>query len=744
MGAPRPLEETLLAPVEEILASHLIGIEPDLRDEARLQILEAASSQLGGYDRDWYAEAAGRLHSEAIRTDEVATLLVNRLRSISLNPSLALSSLAQPPLSFNERRSSGVYYTDFRLAEYLTRPLKSLSSSSRPLLLDPSSGTAILLVASVLAIAGVNKKKRASLLAESVFAADQSSRALRGAALALASLTNDPSAIGPLLTHLRQGDSLKEGINLWRDVAPDGFDVCVGNPPWEKLKISRHEFLNSRGAGRHYGADYDQTASIEVLTNSRTELSSYASEVAEGYALQGRGEHDLYKLFLELAVTLTRIGGQILFLVPAGLIRSMGTENLRKFLMRSCSDLRLTILENRARFFAIDTRFKFLAVQAQLANGHRPQSLELVSARADDRSVLDQAAVRMTRAALRKARPDMSIPEVRTTEEWKLFQKLGATGSRFGATDGVWQPIIVREVDMTQDRANFRSSKTKGTLPLMEGRMIHQFRHAAKQYASGSGRRAIWDSVAPGEPCRIQPQFWFPLQKLSESLQRRVATPRVGFCDITGQTNERTMLAARIPAEVVCGNKVPTILFNRDATNEQISSCWLAIVNSIAFDWMLRRVVTTTVNFFLLLDLPFPALDPLSQSGSGLGRLADRLSACEHDFQLYSQRNGDLWLQAEMRAEIEWRVLQAYDLDLRSIELMFEDFPLLDRSQPPLMGEPRSTITRDFVLLRSAENLGEGESSKLQAWRDRVETARLMGAVPYVPSHLAAAPAESI
>lgn len=736
MGAPRPLEETVIAPAAELLTSHLIGIEPIVRDEARLQILEAASAQIGGYDREWYRKRLQLESAIELDVDEISARLVATLHEINLHPSLALSSLAQPDLSQNERRSSGVYYTDFRLAKYLTEPLASLTSRRPPLILDPSSGTAILLVASVLAIAGENVRKRGALLAKSIYAADQSSRALRGAALALSSLTDSHLAIESLLNHLRLGDSLKDGIDLWRDVAPEGFDVCVGNPPWEKLKISRHEFLSAHGTKRHYGAAYGRTDSTEHLESSRSELANYTAQLADTFALQGRGEHDLYKLFLELAVTLTRKGGHVLFLVPAGLIRSQGTQSLRKFLLDSCSDLSFTILENRARFFAIDTRFKFLALDARLANGHRRQPIELVAGSGTDERVVGKTRVKIARSALIKTRPDLSIPEVRSKVEWKIFQKLATSGSRFGDPDGGWQPTIVREVDMTQDRDYFKFTRTRGTLPLMEGRMVHQFRHGAKLYASGSGRRAIWNSVPLGEPCKIRPQFWFPLQGLSEPVRARVETLRVGFCDITGQTNERTMLAARIPAKVVCGNKVPTILFNRDRANEQISNCWLAIANSIPFDWMMRRVVTTTVNFFLLLDLSFPAVDPLGEVGSRLAALADMLSACDHDIELYSLKNVDPWAQAELRGEIEWRVLQAYGLDLKSIEIMFEDFRLLDRSQPPISGEAQSTITRDFVLLRCAENLGEGGSSKVQLWRDRVESARVAGAIPYVPSHL--------
>jgi hypothetical protein len=154
----------------------------------------------------------------------------------------------------------------------------------------------------------------------------------------------------------------------------------------------------------------------------------------------------------------------------------------------------------------------------------------------------------------------------------------------------------------------------------------------------------------------------------------------------------------------------------------------LGIANSFVFDWLLRRIVTTTVNYFLLLDLPMPSLDPESRSGKELAALVDRL---------YGGEQFDAWTTAEIRAEIEWRVLKSYDQGSRSLALMLSDFPLLDRAQPPLVGEERSTITRDLTLLRAMEHLDDGSSAERDLLRQRVAQARSLGAQPFVPSHFA-------
>jgi hypothetical protein len=135
-----------------------------------------------------------------------------------------------------------------------------------------------------------------------------------------------------------------------------------------------------------------------------------------------------------------------------------------------------------------------------------------------------------------------------------------------------WPLDIVREVDMTNDRQLFSRDKLLSDLPLIEGRMVHQFRAAHKAYVSGTGRSAVWHVMEIGDS-ELVPQFRISPDSLSQAVLERADVGRIGFCDITGQTNERTMLAARIPAGSVCGNKVPTITFSSHPSPGDFASC---------------------------------------------------------------------------------------------------------------------------------------------------------------------------
>lgn len=727
MSASQPLEQALLAPVDGAIAAFCRHVDAPEGD-ARLEVLEAVASRLGGWRLNDYRQ----LDDEPRRLDEDVVLaasdeLLELLGRVAIPPTLALCALARPELVASDRRKDGVYYTDFRLAQLVADGLlRDVNASST--VVDPACGSGILLAAVVLKACGGDARRRSRLLAEGLSGADLSAAALRGARLALASLTDSLDAVAAMASRLRLHDSLIRGIEAWQDVAPQGFDVVVGNPPWEKLKVSRHEHLLASGVDRHYGDDYGVSDASDEILEERGKRGAYAAALNELYPLQGSGEPDLYKAFFELSCRLAGPDGQLGLLVPAGLIRSDGTRRLREFLFDMAAELRITILENRARFFEIDTRFKFLALHASHGYLRRRAPINVRHATGTPHGTEVTGDARIGRAELRRCRPDLTLPEVRSDEEWRIFTRMADAGVPFGDPAGPWRPTIVREVDMTRDRKEFVRHSGAGLLPLIEGRMVHQFRFGAKSYLSGTGRRAIWaaNPIGAGE---IAPQFWIAPSALPAAVLERTTKPRVGFCDVTGQTNERSLLAALIPAGVACGNKVPTITFGAPNDDDALVYLWLAIANSVPFDWMIRRVLTTTVNYFLLLGLPLPMM-----SLDGLP--ARRLITLARDLTAFDQVEGaaDSWAIEAKRAEVDVRVASAYGLDIAALGVMLRDFPLLDRGQPPIAGEKRSTITRDLIL-STASALLDGGSDE---YAYRVAAARAEGAVAYVPAEYAA------
>lgn len=738
MSVPTPFEHRLLRGAIEALSESVARVRLALprAPDARLLVLEAAAAEIAGFPVDafWPAERRELGPVAGILRDTGAFVADAVRAGAPSHPSLALATLATPELEHSDQRRNGVYYTDSRLARHLAaRSSEALRREA--LWLDPACGTGILLVAAVLEVGGEDPQARQALVMKRVHGADLSSDAVRGARLALASLCADARCLGALDAHLVVADSLLGREALWADRAPDGFGVVLGNPPWEKLKVSRHEFLKAQGVLRHYGAEYDRVE-LAALESEKERLATYIAAVTHGLTLQGTGEADLFKCFIELAFLLLRRDGVLAYVIPAGLIRSKGTEALRQYLIRSSQDIEVDVLENRARFFAIDSRAKFLVLIA--ASGTGPARFTVRDAVGSDTGIEVRGAATFAAENLRRIRPDLTVPEVRSQREWQLFQHAFDTGHRLdGSGESPWHLSIAREVDMTNHRRHFvRDPGEEDVLPVVEGRMVHQFHFGAKRYEGGTGRRARWSPQLPVDP-EVRPQFWIARRDLPGTAEGRVDRVRIGFCDVTGQTNERSMLAAMVPAGVACGNKVPTVtLEGFSGQAEDRAWLWLAVANSFTFDWLLRRVVTTSVNFFLLRGMVFPAFSEDPDAWRPLAQRARFLGDPGSGGAPGSSSDAPWWSRAEARAAIDVEVALAYGFDVQAMEVMLDDFALLDRGQPALPGEDRSTLTRDLLLLRLHERVGGGGALR-ERLTERVEGARQLGALPFVPSELA-------
>lgn len=707
-------EQRLLIATNSVLDHAASQLYPELdRTDARLNLLEAVASIVGGWSLKDFWELFGRSRM-VVSADLIdwATKVRTEIESTPIPVPLALSSLSREVLAASKQKRTGAYYTDWRLAQQLARDSVACVTRQGPWI-DTACGTGVLLVAAAME---VSRENRDEVIADLLVGADLSQRALRGALLSVASLTSDLKAVQKFSSRLLAQDSLRSS-NVWRRIAPSGAALVIGNPPWEKLRVTKHELAKRDGVVRAYGTSFDEEVD---LAEDRSRLLAYVEEVVSGTQLQGRGEHDLYKLFLEMGIGLTSDRGVLALILPAGLIRSQGTEDLRRELNAVSRDLNVAVIENRASNFAIDTRFKFVNLVATIGVGRRsPITLKV----ADRKGKLPLEPVSIDRSLLEEIRGDFSIPEIRTTDEWKLYSRLAADAVLIGAPDGPWRPRYLREVDMTSDRRHFLRDAVDGTVPLIEGRHVSQYRWRSKTFRSGEGRSAIW-RPEPLRNAQLRTQWHMPVGAMKSEAKERMVRSRVGFCDITGQTNERSLLVARIPAGAVCGNKVPTVLFRDNSIDRE--DLFLALGNSLVVDWMLRRIVTTTVNFFLLDSLQLPPIDLGSVTARQLVNLVRLVSSAEGD------PNGDLWEIGQWRARIDALVADAWGLDVDDMEIVLGDFPLLDRGQPSLGGEPKSTITRDCVLAHLAKLQGERHWAE-----ERCKNAQAAGALPYIPAEFA-------
>jgi type II site-specific deoxyribonuclease len=187
------------------------------------------------------------------------------------------------------------------------------------------------------------------------------------------------------------------------------------------------------------------------------------------------------------------------------------------------------------------------------------------------------------------------------------------------------------------------------------------------------------------------------------------------------------MMSAVIPRNVVCGNKVPTIIFPNDSSGDLIY-LWIGITNSFVFDWMIRRIISTTVNYFLLFSIPMPTLSLDSDIAQEIIKKTKQLAVMNGNY--YTSD-----LMGDLRGDIDVLVARAYGLNFKDMSLILSDFPIMDRKQPRIGSEKKSTVTRDLVLSK-CEQCEPFFDNVAGTYTYRYEQAKKKGAHAYIPTEM--------
>ena len=708
MSRPMTYEQQKLQKAEQFICNNTSS------HSERLSLLEYTAASVSGLDIELYLKEFG--YEPLPHLSECSKELLDILRECNIPIPYAISSLAREPITVDEQKKNGVFYTDYRLAEALRHDCAPYVKSDVRIA-DFAAGTGILLIGIVSEYKKKYKTNFDKWISNNLFAFDLSAVAIRGATAAVISLTDNVNAVISMRNNWRQCDSL-----LDEELDELKYDIIVGNPPWGKIKISRYSYSKLMGADAGYGEELPEFDE-ENYNVEKEVIQKYSRIIKEKYDLLGDAEPDMYMAFIQRSLKSLVPGGHMALIVPAGLIRSQGTEDLREYLVNKGKKLEYYLFDNKGSFFSIDSRFKFLVISFDLKgirSALKEFSFRRCGVNADDLDYGEKISFEVKK--LLDIRKDLTVPEISTGAEKDLYLKLHANAPICSYEEGEWKAEIYREVDMTNNRKDFCKNQKDGTIPLIEGRMVQQYRFGAKSYVSGSGRKAIWDICSGGG----KPQFYFPIDELNSKQKSRISVKRVGFCDIAGQTNERAMMCTIIPENVVCGNKVPTIVFDDDPTGERVY-LWTGIANSFVFDWLIRRIISTTINYFLLVSVPLPRLAITSKEAKEIIKDVKRLSEMGDEY----YGNDEM---ERVRVRIEVNVAKAYGLVLRDMEVIMQDFPILDRHQPTLAGENKSTITRDAIL-SEFESKTKNSGKK---YGERYKKEKEIGAFAFIPSEMVA------
>ena len=320
----------------------------------------------------------------------------------------------------------------------------------------------------------------------------------------------------------------------------------------------------------------------------------------------GKGDLNVYRMFVETALNGVRPGGCAAQLVPEGFYNGANAAAIRSAIFERFRLDCLIGFENSrgVRFPSVDTRAKFCLYVAW--RDRSTESFQTAFRVNSEQRLADLAGGQqftLPVSLVREFSPEaVAVMEFAAQSEIDVCRKMYSRYPKFGQKlVDVPNRVYMAEVHMGNDRDLF--TENGDGLPDFEGRMVHLYDYRAKGYSSGRGR--VWPDLPFGNPRKaILPQWRIPKDRIPDKLIGRINCYRVCFSNVGSPTNERTLVAALVPPDTICGDTVPTIVFEGGEPADML--LWLGVANSVTMDFVVRKKVALHMTYTIMDSLPFP------------------------------------------------------------------------------------------------------------------------------------------
>lgn len=540
-------------------------------------------------------------------------------------------------------------------------------------------------------------------------------------------------------------------------IGKGGFDVVLGNPPWEVVQLSEKEYFASRepdiailkGAVRKKAIATLEIERPEVFAQYVFDKRAFdaVNEFARAsgrFDLTARGKVNTYGLFAEHFLNLTHQRGYAGVIVPTGIATDATTAPFFGSLVASQRLAGLIDFENSKPLFlgvhrsskfclltlgsgvdAADFAF-FLTDPAQIEDSRRRFTLSAEQIAAMSPNTKTAPVFRSCRDAELTAAIYARVPV--------LIEDATAEGNGQGNPWGMnfRQGLF----NMTSDSGLFHNSRTEaGLVPLYEAKMIHQFDHRWATYENKDDSRDVTFLEKGSPDFDVSPRYWVSQQEVENRLAEKRWTRGwlMGWRDITNATNERTTIASAFPL-VGCGDTL--LLMFSEVADQRLNAALLANLCSPAQDYASRQKIGGThMKYNVFKQLPI--LPPTAYSEADLAFIVPRvleLSYTSHSMAPFARDLGydgepfawDEDRRAQLRAELDAWYALAYGLtrdELRYVldpkDVMGADYPsetfrVLQKNEIAKHGEYR---TQRLVLAAYDALVTSGMRPRTEGYR---------------------------
>jgi uncharacterized protein (DUF433 family) len=502
-------------------------------------------------------------------------------------------------------------------------------------------------------------------------------------------LQNPAAAYGPMIG---KANALSEEHKFfhWPLEFPDvfdqgGFDVMLGNPPWERIKLQEQEFFATRDSHVANAANSSSRKKIigELKQANPVLFKEYQSAVhiadATGKFLResGRckftaiGDINTYSIFAELTSSLIRNIGRVGIIVPTGIATDDNNKVFFGAMIENNRVVSLFDFENREAIFpGVHRMYKFclLTLSGYDLGSYKTQFGFFLSK-------IEQLQDKLRVFSLNKKDFIRLNPNTKTCPIFRTSNDATLTATIYKRVpilvnettdENPWGISFMRMFDMSNDSSLFRTKEQneedgavlkgnnfiKGSskmLPLYEGKMcLHYNYRACKTYFNANNRiRPIQQEETSLAELKDSSYVSLPIYWVNEAhVMNKI--PRtsflIGFRKVTGPSNERTIITSIFPYSAA-GDSLQLVTFKNDLPKILVT-CFCVNFSSLVLDYIAKQKVGgINLNYFYVQQFPFLKPDSYSKIVKDeIARNAIELFYNSWDIKPYAD---DIWREAD-------------------------------------------------------------------------------------------------
>jgi hypothetical protein len=473
-----------------------------------------------------------------------------------------------------------------------------------------------------------------------------------------------------------------------------GFDVLIGNPPWDMVHIEEDVWWGKYIPGARGLPVKEMNSVIAKFRKSRPDLEGEferersstdimrAALLAGPYPGVGSGHVDLYQVFAWRNLQMCNSTGAIGLVLPRVALSGSGSAQWRAQVLSTGSIDCVFVVNNKEWVFkGVDGRYSiaFVTVRPKSKSPSAKLSGPFFSKEDFDKDWSNQFV--LTKKTIADGSPTMAIPLLSSPETGAVYEQMRNAPSLGNHPMFQTRPVQ-GDLNAAADKAQF----IKGGE--IDDKRVPVFAGATFE---------IWNpdfGLPYGAANAVKISKWLLEKCQSASRNSRSAhfgsdyktvkdipfsSPRIAYRGVSNATNSRTFICCLVPPNVVMTHGSPYFKFiSGEPTDEPYL---LGVMSSLPFDWYMRKWVELNVTFELVSPAPIPEIDRSDARYKRVVTLSVKIGAIDSRFSnwagKFNEKVGTLKQQyekVEAIAEIDALVAHLYGLSRSQVEHVFKTF----------------------------------------------------------------------